>query len=99
MDKEIARMNISLEIPPPRMDWTQIMVDLHNAGCTAYRVHLVLGVAGTTVRNWVKGGEPGYGYGRALLRLHARVCGAGLTTKRMAEADSAKDVVGAARAV
>lgn len=75
------------DIDPPKVDWTQIMVDLHNHGCTAYRVHITLGVADTTVRNWVKGGEPGYGYGRALLRLHARICGAALTTLRVTEAE------------
>lgn len=63
------------------------MVDLHNRGCTAYRVALMLAVAETTARNWVKGGEPGYGYGRALLRLHSAFCGAGLTAQRLQEAE------------
>jgi hypothetical protein len=71
----------------PKMDWAQVMVDLHNNGCTAYRVHLTLGVSDTTARNWMKGGEPGYGYGRALLRLHSAYCGAGLTTLRVHEAE------------
>lgn len=71
----------------PKVDWAQIMVDLHNNGCTAYRVALTLCVADCTARNWVKGGEPGYGYGRALIRLHSAYCGAALTTRRLTEAE------------
>lgn len=74
-------------IYPPCIDWAQIMVDLHNSGCTAYRVHLTIGVALCTSQNWAKGGEPGYGYGRALLRLHSAYCGAALTTRRCTEAE------------
>jgi len=80
-------------ILPPKVDWAQIMVDLHNAGCTAYRVAITLCVADCTARNWLKGGEPGYGYGRALIRLHSAYCGAGLTTQRLAEADTATHTV------
>lgn len=72
---------------PPKMDWAQIMMDLHNAGCTSYRVHRILGAAECTTQNWAKGGEPGYGYGRALLRLHSRYCGAAATTARCMEAE------------
>jgi hypothetical protein len=74
-------------IYPPKVDWCQVMVDLHNNGCTVYRVHLCLGVALSTAQNWEKGGEPGYGLGRALLRLHSAYCGAGLTTLRCNEAE------------
>lgn len=75
-------------IPSPKVDWAQIMVDLHNRGCTAYRVALTLAVAYATAKNWTKGGEPGYGYGRALLRLHSAFCGAGLTAQRLNEAEA-----------
>lgn len=75
------------EIYAPRVSWVQIMADLSANGCSIYRVGLTLGVADCTARNWAKGGEPGYGYGRALLRLHSAYCGAGLTTLRLAEAE------------
>lgn len=67
----------------PRINWAQIMVDLHNAGCTANRVACHLKVAHCTTYNWVKGGEPKYGSGRALLRLHAHYCGSALTISRL----------------
>ena len=73
----------------PRIDWRQVLEDLRLNGCTPYRVHLTLGADISTVQNWLKGGEPGYGYGRALLRLHAMYCGAALTTKRQTEAEKA----------
>ena len=75
----------------PRIDWVQIMVDLHNAGCTSYRVHISLGVAYTTARHWANGTEPRYGVARALLRLHSRWCGSALTFKRMSEAEVCPD--------
>lgn len=71
----------------PKVDWSQIMVDLHNHGCSAYRVSLIIGVAQTTVYNWLKGGQPRYAYGRALLRLHSARCGVALTARRLYEAD------------
>lgn len=74
-------------IVPPKIDWTQIIVDLYNTGCGVNRIARHLDVAVTTARNWEKGGEPGYGYGRALLRLHSFYCGAALTTKRQAEGE------------
>lgn len=74
-------------IIPPRIKWSQIMEDLDNNGCTAFRVARSLGVADCTARNWAKKGEPGYGYGRALLRLHSAYCGAGLTTLRVHEGE------------
>lgn len=80
---------LTAEVFAPKMDWAQIMVDLHNNGCTVYRAAQLLGVADCTARNWSKGGEPGYGYGRALLRLHSAYCGAGLTTLRCQEAEKA----------
>lgn len=74
-------------IPPPRIDWTQVMVDLHNAGCCSHRASKLIGASHAAALNWVKGGEPGHGYGEALLRLHASFCGAGLTTRRQHEAE------------
>lgn len=86
MDEATPRLKPDL-ILPPKVDWAQIMADLHNHGCTAYRVAITLAVADCTARNWMKGGEPGYGYGRALIRLHSAYCGAALTTLRLTEAE------------
>lgn len=69
------------------MDWAQILEDLKNNGCSPHRVHLLLEVADCTVRNWMAGGEPGYGKGRALLRLHSAYCGAGLTMLRVEQGE------------
>ena len=74
-------------IPAPKIDWARIVADLLEHHCSGYRVRITLGVADCTVRNWMKGGEPGYGYGRALLRLHSRICGAALTTRRVEEGE------------
>ena len=80
-------VHTSSAIYAPEVDWSQIMVDLHNAGCTSYRVARTLGIAYCTAQNWTKGGEPGYGYGRAVLRLHSRWCGAGHTTYRLLQGE------------
>ena len=74
-------------IIPPKVDWSRIMADLLEHHCSGYRVRITLGVADCTVRNWIKGGEPHYGYGRALLRLHSRYCGAALTIRRVEESE------------
>ena len=71
----------------PKIDWAQIMADLNERGCRTYRVSMIMAVSDATARNWAKGGEPGYGYGRALLRLHSAWCGAALTTLRCTEAE------------
>lgn len=76
-----------MTITAPKLDWQRIMRDLSLKGCSGYRVGTILGVADSTVRNWLKGGEPGYGYGCALLALHTEYCGDDLTKRRVTEAD------------
>lgn len=73
----------------PRMDWQQVLDDLRENGCTGYRVAKILGVNWSTVQHWRDSpkAELGYGLGRALLRLHAAFCGAGMTTRRHIEAE------------
>lgn len=70
------------------------MVDLLQAGWGPYRVSLCLGAALSTVQNWAEGAEPRYGYGDALLRLHAMACGSALSEKRREEALSTDASVG-----
>lgn len=76
-------------IYPPKVKWQQILNDLSSHGCTAYRVGKILGVSWSTVQNWRDNpkAEPGYGLGRALLRLHSSFCGAGMTIRRCNEAE------------
>lgn len=79
---------VNTEINPPHIDWRLVLDDLGRAGCTGYRVASELGASWSTVQNWRKpNSEPGYGYGRALLRLHSRYCGAGLTFLRHTQAE------------
>lgn len=86
----MGRPRLVLEpVYAPEINWAQIMVDLYERGCGANRAASIVGVSEHTARNWMKGGEPGYGNGRALLRLHSRICGSGLTFKRCAEAEAA----------
>lgn len=96
LDKKKARVQRSravhlpaVEINPPRVDWRQVLKDLHNAGCSGYRVSISLGAAWSTVQHWQESptADPGYGYARALLRLHSVYCGAGLTTLRLSQAE------------
>lgn len=74
-------------IYPPKINWAQIMADLKDAGCSVYGVAGIIGAAYCTAQNWSKGGEPGHGYGEALLRLHSRVCGDELTKRRCNEGE------------
>jgi hypothetical protein len=62
----------NLDEPP--VEWTRILDDLNAAGFSDYKIALTLGCDSSTVSGWHKGSEPRYGYGAALLRLHARAC-------------------------
>lgn len=77
------------DIFPPKIDWRQVLTDLRDNGCTGYRVATLIGSSWCAVQNWRDNpqAEPGYGYGRALLRLHAQFCGAALTMRRQVEGD------------
>lgn len=75
-------------IAPPQVNWRQILDDLRDHGCTGYRVTIEIGVAWSTVQGWREcKGDIGYGYGRALLRLHSKYCSAGMTLQRQYEAE------------
>jgi predicted transcriptional regulator len=54
--------------------WSEIVQDIRDRGYSIYRIARLLGVAECTVRNWLlKDGEPGFGIGAALIRLHGDV--------------------------
>lgn len=81
---------IAEDIYPPKIDWKQVLIDLRDHGCSGYRVAKTLEIQWSTVHYWIhcrKPPELGYGLGRALLRLHARYCGAAMTTRRLTEAE------------
>jgi len=75
-------------VKPPRINWQQIIADLRANGCSLHRVATHIGVEYSTAQRWRRPrADLGYGYGRALLRLHSRYCGAALTLQRLTEAD------------
>lgn len=77
-------------ITPVRIDWAQVMRDLKERGCSTLRAAKSIKASQCAAQNWAKGGEPGYAYGRALLLLHSRYCGAGLTIARCYIVESEK---------
>lgn len=56
------------------VDWKRILDEINAVGFSDYKVAMILGADSSTVGGWHKGSEPRYGYGAALLRLHAKVC-------------------------
>lgn len=83
--------NQTPNMPPPMIYWRQILDDLRDYGCSGYKVAQEIGVGWSTVQGWRKCKEDiGHGFGRALLRLHARYCGAALTIQRQYEAEAKK---------
>jgi hypothetical protein len=81
----------SPDVDPPRIGWALIVRDLLAAGCSKYRIAAALGVSISTVQVWARisaSSDIRYGYGRALIRLHSRYCGAALTFQRITEAEA-----------
>lgn len=77
------------QVKPPQIAWRCLLNDLRANGCSGYRVAQEIGVGWSTVQGWRECKEDiGYGYGRALLRLHAKYCGAALTVQRQYESES-----------
>lgn len=76
-------------IEPPSIDWSLIIRDMLEAGCSKYRIAASLGVHVSHVQHWAQTHtDIRYGYGRALLRMHAHICGAALTTQRITEGEN-----------
>lgn len=70
-----------------QVEWRQVLDDLRGAGCSGYRVAQLMGVGWSTVQSWRECKEDiGYGYGAALLKIHAEYCGQPLTSQRLNEA-------------
>ena len=61
MTEQYARVDVQ---------WSLVVQDIIDKGFTVYRISKLLGVAECTVRNWREGGEPKFGLGAALLKLH-----------------------------
>lgn len=71
---------------PTVLPWRSIFNDLHNAGCSPYRLSLLIGRGWSTVQRWVYDGiEPRESYARAILMIHSRYCGEQATQKRLQE--------------
>ena len=71
---------------PRVLDWSNIMADIADNGCSYSDVSKILGVGWPTVQRWRTGSEPGHSKGTALLLIHARYCGQDLTKQRVSEA-------------
>jgi transcriptional regulator with XRE-family HTH domain len=58
------------------MDWKKLLEDLKDAGWSQSRIAERCGVAQATVSELARGvtGEPGFGFGDALRKLHTEVC-------------------------
>ena len=61
-------------IYPIKMPWPEILADLNSAGCTRYRIAIILGVGQSTVQGWEDGSDPRHAMGQAILALHAQIC-------------------------
>lgn len=76
------------DVATPQISWVQILDDLRGHGYSGYRVALAIGVGRSTVQGWREAkGDIGYGYGIALMRLHAKACGWSMTFQRLTEAE------------
>jgi hypothetical protein len=50
--------------------WPQLIADLHSAGLCNCEIARRLNVSETAVRHWIRGSEPRYSRGTALIELH-----------------------------
>lgn len=82
----MAELTANDYVYPARVDWVQVLEDLHLAGITGYRVAALLGMEWSTVQGWLRGQEPRHSTGQALLELHRRYCSPQATQKRQREA-------------
>jgi len=72
---------------PRVLNWSQIMHDIADNGCSYSEVSKILGVGWSTVQRWRTGSEPGHSIGTALLMIHAKYAGQDLTKQRVSEAE------------
>ena len=80
--KQQLKMN---DIYKKTLNWAGIIEDIRNSGCSVYKAAKRLGRPETTVWSWMRGTEPSYSNGAALLKLHAECCGDDSTKKRSTE--------------
>ena len=62
-----------VEINP--IDWKQIVLDLRIAGVDSVQVSKMIGVHKGTIQNMIRGHEPRYSLGEAILKIHKKHCG------------------------
>ena len=67
------------------LNWAGILEDIRASGCSIYKAAKTLGRPETTVWSWMRGVEPSYSNGAALLKLHAECCGEESTKNRCNE--------------
>ena len=55
----------------PKRDWPKILADLRAAGYVHYKLHLILGVARSSLEYWEQGKcEPRYSQGVKILEIY-----------------------------
>lgn len=68
------RAPLAGHIFPVKMPWPEILHDIKTAGCSRYRIAIILGVGESTVEGWENGSDPRHAMGQAVLMLHATLC-------------------------
>jgi predicted transcriptional regulator len=62
---------MSEQYPRVVVEWSSVVKDLNDRGYSIYRIAKLLKASQCAVKNWSKGGEPGFGLGAALIKLHS----------------------------
>lgn len=81
-------LQVDINVFQLRVNWHQIATDLKQSGVSFQQQARTIGKPWSSYQRWLEGGEPGFGEGQALLILHSKFCGIGLTQQRLSEAKS-----------
>lgn len=68
-----------------KVDWLTIAKDINERGMPFTHQANAIGKSWSTMQEWLNGCQPSFPYGHAFLVLHAKVCGADMTLKRLSE--------------
>lgn len=76
-----------IDIYPKQVNWRRILDDMKEHGLSYSAQAEALGRGWSSYQCYLDGGEPRYGNGAAILRLHVNICGIELTMRRIEEAE------------
>lgn len=77
---------VEMDVVPVKVDFGELMRDMHEKGVPYTHQALSIGKEWSTLQMWMKGAQPRFSSGLALLALHSRICGQQMTLKRLREA-------------